>query len=255
MQLPSDPRIDLASRTPPSLAAGEGRAALVLLLLCCNKAYAAALGKVATSIGLFATLAALVAIKGWPAVLAPSALSTGGALVIGGAAVWWWRTRLMGRAAGFAPLPGPVGGAALCRPGAGAVARAAVLLPPGIDRDLLLAQLRRQFMQVQEAWDRHEMPALQELMTPEMLAEVCREVTECRADGARAAGSTDIVVLRCDLVGFETLTQASVASVEFSGLMRESAASGAVPFRELWMLTRSKDAGMGWRLARHQTLL
>jgi hypothetical protein len=61
-------------------------------------------------------------------------------------------------------------------------------------------------------------------------------------------------VLRCELIGFETLAQACVVSVEFSGLMREAAAGGAVPFRELWMLTQSNASDTGWRLARHQAL-
>lgn len=233
---------------------GAARAALVLLLLCCDKASAAAFGKVVTSVGLFAALSALLAIKAWPTGLAPSALSTGAALVVAGAAVWWWRARLTGRA-GLVQGRGPAGGTVLCRPGADAGARAVVLLPSDLDRESLLKQLRRQFVQVQDAWDRHELQELRVLMTPDMLAEVCREVTECEGDMARPRGATDIVVLRCELVGFEMLAQACVVSVEFSGLMRESAAGGAAPFRELWMLTQSKGAGTGWRLARHQALL
>ena len=160
-----------------------------------------------------------------------------------------------GRAAGFAVAPGLVGGAALCRPPGGDGARAAVLLPAGLDPDGLLTQFRGQFVQIQDAWDRHEMQVLRELMTPEMLAEVCLEVTESSAGSVKMPGSTDIVVLRCELVGFETLMRDEVAVVEFSGLIRESEACGAVPFRELWMLTQSKGAGAGWRLARHQALL
>jgi predicted lipid-binding transport protein (Tim44 family) len=50
------------------------------------------------------------------------------------------------------------------------------------------------------------------------------------------------------------LNAAYLASVEFSGFIRESAEHGAVPFRELWMLARTKDEASPWRLARQQSL-
>ena len=54
----------------------------------------------------------------------------------------------------------------------------------------------------------------------------------------------------------EPLSSAAwLASVEFSGLIRESAEKGAVPFRELWMLAAAKDGAPSWRLARQQALL
>ena len=247
--------MDIASRGPGRFTPGAQWAVLVLLLLCCNKASAAALTHLAPSVGLFAALAALVAVKAWPAYLAPSALSTGGVLLVAGAALWWWRTRMNGRAAGFAAVPGMAGGATLCRvPGGRGHTCAEVVLPRSLDRDRLLTQLRCQFVQVQDAWDRREMQTLQALTTPEMLAELCQEVTECKPEDADPPRSTDIVVLRCELIGFEALAQACVVSVEFSGLMRESAAGGAIPFRELWMLTQSNASGAGWRLARHQAL-
>ena len=54
-------------------------------------------------------------------------------------------------------------------------------------------------------------------------------------------------------IGLETIGIREVASVAFSGMIRESAEAGAKPFHEVWMLVR--DAGADWRLARHQALL
>ena len=75
------------------------------------------------------------------------------------------------------------------------------------------------------------------------------------ATDATTSSRTDIVTLRADLFAFDGLGGSFLASVEFSGLMRESSRDMAQPFRELWMLTRSTDGSGGWKLARHQTLL
>ena len=227
---------------------------VVLLALGANEACAAALGSFATSIGLLAALAALFVLKGWPAHLPASALSTaGGALLIAGGAAWWWRTRAVERPAGLVPIPGLAGAEVRLR--AGTLGRPAVIvLPEGLGRDELLADLRRLFVQLQVAWDRREMRALGLLTTPEMLAELCLELP-ARSACNEEARSTEVVTLHAELLGFEALVEALVVSVEFSGLIRESADRGAVPFRELWMLTRSKGGAGGWRLARHQALL
>ena len=67
---------------------------------------------------------------------------------------------------------------------------------------------------------------------------------------------TDVISLHAELLGLEELGAAYLASIEFSGLIRESAEQGEVPFRELWMLAGSKDDGApSWRLARQQALL
>ena len=96
------------------------------------------------------------------------------------------------------------------------------------------------------------MPALGHLTTPEMLAGAA-----AGAHGARVGGPsrTDVITLHAELLDLEELGAAWLASVEFSGLIRESAEQGAVPFRELWMLAAAKDGAPSWRLARQQALL
>ena len=206
-----------------------------------------------TSVGLFAALAALFAVKGWPAQLPASALSTaGGALVIAGGAAWWWRSRATGRSSGLAGrLVSPIAAAPLST---GPTTRpAGVSLPLGLDREALLAELRLIFVHLQEAWDLGAMASLRLLTTPEMLEELCLGLPACSREAT--AARTDVVTLRAELFAFEEMTGAFVASVEFSGLMREAPGQCAAPFRELWMLTKSKDGDSVWKLARHQALL
>ena len=248
----------------PSLAPGHARSrwptglplALcvgVLLAMTASDACAAALGSLVTSVGLFAALAALFAVKSWPAQLPASALSTaGGALAVAGAAAWWWRSRAPGRSSRFAArLALPVASPPL--PEGRTTCPAGVLLPTGFDREALLAELRLTFVQLQEAWDTGAMASLGAMTTADMLEELSLGLPACRPDAA--AARTDVVTLRAELFAFDEMTEAFVASVEFSGLMRESSGQCAAPFRELWMLMKSKDGHSGWKLARHQALL
>lgn len=220
----------------------------LLLALSANAACAAALGSFATSLGVFAALAALFVIKGWPAHVPPAALSTAGtALLVAGAAAWFWRARWGARTASLVASP-PPGRRRPAPPPA-----ALIELPADFDRGSLLAELRGHFVRLQEAWDRGDAEALERLATPDMLAELRHELPVFEA--AMRAGKTEIVTLSVELRGFERLGQDLLVSAEFSGLMRESALEGAVPFREFWLLTRANDAVGAWRLARHQALL
>jgi hypothetical protein len=64
-----------------------------------------------------------------------------------------------------------------------------------------------------------------------------------------------VVTLDAALLALEKIGSDYVASVEFSGMIRESSDAGAAPFKEVWMLTCHKDHLPAWRLARHQALL
>ncbi|HZV93747.1 MAG TPA: Tim44-like domain-containing protein [Caldimonas sp.] len=157
------------------------------------------------------------------------------ALAMLGSAWWAWR-RQQGSAISSA---NPV------------AARAApVVIPDGLDGAAVLDAARARFLRLQAAWDVADISTLKSLTTPEMLEELMHVLT------ARGAGTsrTDVITLHAELLALEELSAAYLASVEFSGMIRESAERGPVPFRELWMLACMKDDGASWRLARQQSL-
>jgi predicted lipid-binding transport protein (Tim44 family) len=45
-----------------------------------------------------------------------------------------------------------------------------------------------------------------------------------------------------------------MASVEFSGLIREDRSAGPSPFREVWNMTKPDDGSTGWLVAGVQAL-
>ncbi len=116
--------------------------------------------------------------------------------------------------------------------------------------DELLRLARLSFVQLQRAWDSADLGALGELATQQLLDEL-REQLAQRGPGPNR---TEVLQLRARLLSLDDLQEALLASVEFTGLIREQQADEAAPFRELWMLASVKAAGSGWKLARVQSL-
>lgn len=119
---------------------------------------------------------------------------------------------------------------------------------PEVDELLRLARLS--FVQVQAAWDRADLGALATFTTEPLLAEL-RDQLALRG---QAPNRTEVVALDARLLALEDLREARLASVEFSGLIRERIDEAAEPFRELWLLAHVKQPDRGWRLARVQSL-
>ena len=87
--------------------------------------------------------------------------------------------------------------------------------------------------------------------TAEMLDELLQELPN-RGPGANR---TDVLTLRATLLLLEPVGTRLLATVEFSGMIRESLDDGAKPFREVWMLACLDAAKSQWRLARQQALM
>ncbi len=120
----------------------------------------------------------------------------------------------------------------------------------GGDVDELLRLACLSFVQLQAAWDRADLHALSDLATAPLLEDL-RDQLALRGPGPNC---TEVVKLDARLLSLEEMREAQVASVEFSGLIRERNDAVAAPFRELWLLAHVKAAGPGWKLARVQSL-
>ena len=119
-----------------------------------------------------------------------------------------------------------------------------------VDTQAFLHVARQSFLQMQAAWDRADLLAMG-VLASESLLEDLREQLAQRVQGGN---HTEVLELHARLVATEDLHEAFLASVEFSGLIREQRGDTAAPFRELWMLAKIKSLDAGWRLARVQSL-
>jgi len=92
------------------------------------------------------------------------------------------------------------------------------------------------------------------MMTDAMLAEIKTQLAEREAQNSGAPNKTEVVMLEAQLLGIEDLGEGYMASVEFSGMIREEPSAGPSPFREVWNMTRPKAGQVGWLVAGVQAL-
>ncbi|MEY3613906.1 MAG: hypothetical protein RJB14_3628 [Pseudomonadota bacterium] len=126
-------------------------------------------------------------------------------------------------------------------------------IPAGFDVDGFVAAAKRNFVTLQDAWDRSDINALRAMMTDAMVVEIRNQLSEREAQFPGQPNKTEVVMLDAQLLGIEEQADAYLASVEFNGMIREDADSGPSPFREVWNMSKSKQGG-GWLVAGVQAL-
>lgn len=127
-------------------------------------------------------------------------------------------------------------------------------IPAGFDAQGFVEAAKRNFITLQAAWDKSDIATLRSMMTDEMLSEIQSQLSEREKIQTSSAIQTEVAMLEAQLLGIEELPSGYMASVEFSGMIREDAASGPAPFREVWNMTKSKDGSSGWLVAGLQAL-
>jgi predicted lipid-binding transport protein (Tim44 family) len=127
-------------------------------------------------------------------------------------------------------------------------------VPAGFDIAGFVAAAKRNFVTLQDAWDRSDITMLRSMMTDEMLGEIKSQLAERETQTAGQPNKTEVVMLEAQLLGIEDLGDDYMASVEFSGMIREEPSSGPSPFREVWNMTKPKSGTSGWLVAGVQAL-
>ncbi|WP_321894717.1 Tim44 domain-containing protein [Paraburkholderia heleia] len=118
-------------------------------------------------------------------------------------------------------------------------------IPAGFDTEAFVRNAKVYFVRLQAAWDAGNMDDIREFTTPEMFAEIRVDL----AGRGAQPNQTDVVQLNADLLGVEERGSEYLASVRFSGLIREAMGEPAAPFVEVWNLSKSRTSGEGWLLA------
>ena len=127
-------------------------------------------------------------------------------------------------------------------------------VPDGFDTAAFLKASKANFVSLQAAWDRADVAALRAMMTDGMTEQIQVQLAERELAQGEAPNQTDVVMLQARLLGIEEMGAGYMASVEFSGLIREDASAGPNPFREVWNITRTKSGPGGWLVAGVQAL-
>ena len=127
-------------------------------------------------------------------------------------------------------------------------------VPEGFDTEGFLKAAKANFVTLQAAWDKSDISSLRAMMTDEMLGEIRTQLADREAHTGGPVNHTDVVMIDAKLLGIEDIATDYMASVEFSGMIREDPSAGASPFREVWNMTKPKSGTSGWLVAGVQAL-
>ena len=127
-------------------------------------------------------------------------------------------------------------------------------VPADFDSEGFLKSAKANFVSLQAAWDKSNINALRVMMTDTMLKEIQAQLTEREVHTGGPVNLTEVVMIEAQLLGIEDLGDEYMASVEFSGMIREEPSAGPSPFREVWNMTKRKTGASGWLVAGVQAL-
>lgn len=120
-------------------------------------------------------------------------------------------------------------------------------IPEGFDTPAFLENAKTQFAQIQALWDHGDLDALGNYLTDDLLAELSPQILAQTGETP-----TEIVLLNAQLMGIEQVAGGHLASVRYSGMLRESPNPEATRFEEVWNLYKAD--GAGWLVAGIQQL-
>lgn len=123
-------------------------------------------------------------------------------------------------------------------------------IPADFDVPGFLRNAKTYFIRLQAAWDRADVNDIREFTTPEMFGELRLQLQERGA----SPNHTDVVSLDADLLRLETVGKDYIASVRFSGMIKEAENAPVEPFTEVWNLSKPVSGQGGWLLAGIQQL-
>jgi predicted lipid-binding transport protein (Tim44 family) len=119
-------------------------------------------------------------------------------------------------------------------------------LTPGAfaDKEVFLENAKKLFLQLQEASDQQNINVLKEYTSPELFAILRQDMLGRQT----AIATTQVLTLASDLLAVEDENQEYLASVRFSGTMREEINGPVTDFSEVWNWSKPTNDSTGWIL-------
>lgn len=109
--------------------------------------------------------------------------------------------------------------------------------PAWFEDEPFLREAKKHFIRLQDANDRGDLNDIHEFVTPEMYAEISMQIQE---RGGKP-NKTEVVTLNAEIVDVVTEGDMTIASVHFSGMIREEANAPAETFSEIWHIQKSQS--------------
>lgn len=132
-----------------------------------------------------------------------------------------------------------------------AVASSAQGIPADFDTQAFVRVAKLNFVRLQAANDTRNLDDIREFVSPELFAEIKMQMDE----RGNAPQQTDVVTLNAEVIDVTTESNRHLVSVQFSGMIRETAGAAATPFNEVWNLSKPTAGNGGWLVAGIQQLV
>lgn len=115
-------------------------------------------------------------------------------------------------------------------------------IPQEFDTENFLRIAKLNFVRLQAANDEGNLADIREFVSPEVFAEIKLQMEE----RGNQPQQTDVVTLQAELIEVATEDGRHIASVHFSGMIREEKDAIATPFNEIWVLAKPVNGSQGW---------
>ncbi|MCP3867665.1 MAG: Tim44 domain-containing protein [Gammaproteobacteria bacterium] len=118
--------------------------------------------------------------------------------------------------------------------------------PDWFDEDGFVKGAKTHFIRLQAAWDKGDLKDIAEYTTPEFYGELHAE----RLSTGEQRSFTEVVTLEAEMLSVQRDGDQAVASVRFSGLIREELEGPANDFSEVWHVVHDWNSSEGdWFIA------
>ena len=119
-------------------------------------------------------------------------------------------------------------------------------IPADFKVEPFIRNAKASFIRLQSAHDRGDVNEIRDYTTPEMLAEISAQISE-RGD---AQQKTEVMFIDANLLEVETTHDMAIASVRFTGQLRDVPDGETEEFDEIWHVQKDlKDPNATWLLA------
>ncbi|MEO8629519.1 MAG: TIM44-like domain-containing protein [Betaproteobacteria bacterium] len=118
-------------------------------------------------------------------------------------------------------------------------------VPDDFDVPAFLRSAKVYYNRLQAAWDAKNLADIREFTTPEVYGEIKTQIDE----EPGVTNRTEVFDLDAQMLGIEPSATDYLASVRFSGKIKEDEHGTPQPFVEVWNLVKPKEGRGGWLLA------
>ena len=143
--------------------------------------------------------------------------------------------------AGGMPQIGSAVGGAAAAPG---VAPEAKPFPAGFDAAQFAVHAKMNFTRLQQANDKRDVSTMRDYMTTDFYSAITAQI-----DPMGVVQHTEIISLEAAVVEVVTENNKNIASVRFTGSMRDAATAATESFDEVWHLEKPLDGASGWLIS------